>query len=263
MKNQIESLMEAHVKVQIGTYFSDCKQIEGSVIKYAYSKKIEDFYWNYAYNINCAIDKLPEEIQRIRDFSKEINRECTIYVTSETNPKNIAEIINPLELEEEVWMIYNEKNIEIENSKLRIEIIKNDIPSSTFMEIFDNSYSEAEEGATGYTGLPKEYLDCISNSKPASGVTSAHFIGIDNDNIPSAVASIFMFNGYAGLYNVGTHHDKRRKGFGAEISKQAISYALKNNCHTLFLQTQADSEVEELYSKIGFKRLFIGKFIKI
>lgn len=262
MKNKIINLLDAHVKIQIGTYFSECHEINDSKIKFAYSKKIKDFYWNYAYNINCTIKEFPEIINKIRKYSSEIQRECTIYITPDTEPKNIAEIINPLETEDEVWMVYNRDLCVIEDPKLNVKTIINQKPNKIFLDVFDNSYSVADENSPGYTGLPKEYLDCIGNSKPSPDVTAAHFIGIDG-NDPAAVASIFIADGYAGLYNVGTHHEKRRKGFGTEISQQAIIYAIKNRCHTIFLQTQADSEVEELYSKIGFKRLFIGSLIKI
>jgi GNAT superfamily N-acetyltransferase len=85
-----------------------------------------------------------------------------------------------------------------------------------------------------------------------------HYLGMSN-GIPASIASVYISSDVAGIYNVGTIPDFRKKGFGAALSRVAIAEALKHNVRKLLLQTELDSEPERLYSKIGFDQAFSGE----
>lgn len=263
MKLSPSFLLDIHAKVQVGTYFNAIDTLDDN-IKYGHSNLIEDYYWNYAYNIKCTKGQLTKSIDNIKQFAASINREPAIYLTPDCRPKNLIGLLSPIEIEEEVWMTFKKrgKTQILLNNALDIRLIFNEQPDSSFIEVFDNAYGGGSPESSGYYGLPKEYIDSIKNSKPQEGVSIAHFIG-QKEGVAVAIASIFICDSFAGLYNVGTLYEARRNNFGSEISKVAMKFALEKNCKTIFLQTKADSEVETMYNKIGFERAFIGAFVKI
>lgn len=254
-------LLETHSMIQQGTYFSDTVELERGV-KFSSSRLIYDFYWNYAFNIDFKLLSSLKVQQLIKDYAHSINREAIVLIANIGSASNSEYINNTIKLEDEVWMtISKQTNWPQEKGlKFECEIIIN--PSSEFMEVFENSYSEKEENGLGYSSLPPEYLESIRNSKPIKGVEVAHFVG-RYLNKPVAIASIYLHNGFAGLYNVGTLHEARRNSFGSLISLEAIKFAFKKNVKEIFLQTKADSEVEKMYEKIGFKRSFIGSYYRL
>ena len=146
------------------------------------------------------------------------------------------------------------------NDSLDIEKIPVSKPNDTFMNIFMDAYGSGSPEEPGYQGLPPEYIDSLKTCSPHDAVNVCHFIGKINGN-PVAISSVYCLEEYAGIYNVGTLHSARRCGYGQDLSIEAINYALNENCTKIFLQTQSGSEVEDMYSKLGFKTIFEGKFI--
>lgn len=264
MKHSPEKLMDIHAKIQTGTYISKVIELPYKGLKFVYSESISDHYWNYAYNLKCESSDLQAVVDLIKSHTKQMHRGFTLYLSPETKPANILELITPTEIESEVWMILETQAgvLTTENAKGDVEIVLNSRPPKSFIKIFDDSYGGGEKGSAGYFGLPPEYIDSIRNSTPQEGVDVAHFIRKEN-SVAVAIASIFVHGEYAGLYNVGTVHAKRRMGYGSQISRRAIAFAKSKGVKYVFLQTQADSEVEKMYFKIGFRKSFVGMFVKI
>lgn len=255
------ALLDIHANIQKGTYFSNIDKISRFNINFAYSKKIDDFYWNYAYNIICNENDIIEIVKEIKNYANNLNRSSVVFITPDTIPCNFQEIVKHKTLESEVWMTLEEFNFTI-NEGVSVEILSSGIISEEFLEVFEDSYGGGAKDSSGYFGLPIEYIESLKNIIPTSNVKVVHFIA-KVDNIPVAISSIYIYKEYAGLYNVGTKHTERSKGYGSEISKTAIKYAFKHGCKVVFLQTKADSAVETLYKNLGFNRRFIGTFINI
>ena len=121
---------------------------------------------------------------------------------------------------------------------------------------------EAHQTLRGIMDYLTNTTQSIRNSSTGKDVSSFHII-LKKQSIPVAVSSIFIYKQFAGLYNVGTLHAKRRNNFGSLVSMLACKFAFDDGASIIFLQTQADSLVEDLYKKIGFKRKFIGSFLVI
>ncbi|MFW2475331.1 MAG: GNAT family N-acetyltransferase [Sediminibacterium sp.] len=258
MKYKPSELLDVHAVIQCGTYFSNILVLDTGM-KYAYSDSIEDFYWNYAYNLkeSLSTDVILEVLKQAASSKK---RYPALYLTSELDTDEIIRCCRPKEIEEEVWMILD-KAPAPKKSVLQVETFVNRLPSAEFLRVFLDAYGGGQPDSPGYHGLPPEYVDAITNSSPLNNVQIIHFEGrFENEVV--AIASIFMYKEYCGLYNVGTCHSSRRKGFGREISKQAVDYAFKEGAEMIFLQTKANSEVETMYKQLGFETKFTGMFLK-
>lgn len=257
-------LLDVHARMQKGTYFSEITLMPFRGLKFAHSKLIEDYYWNYAYGIGLSNNDLQQIINQLKAFAKSINRTPVLYISKKDISNDFIEKFNSDELEEEVWMVKKLGNSDdnSENNSLSFKLLVNDTPSKAFINVFKNAYCEGTPGTVGYSELPGEYVKSLENSKSDSDIGIVHIIG-EEDGVAVTIATLFIADNFAGLYNVATIPTKRRKNYGTEISKKAIEIARSKNCNYLFLQTKADSEVEELYKKIGFERNFIGVFLKV
>lgn len=257
---EASELLNAHTAIQIGTYFDQVKTLSSGV-KFASSNRIGDHYWNYAYDFATAVEKVPEVISEIRKYAAKINRECVLYVIQDTKPTGLAESLSVKSSEDEVWMTFGSTEATLKVSKtLNIERIPGSKPGNEFLTVFKDAYGSGPPDSPGYEGLPPEYVDSIANCQPMGNVKVAHFLGRKNE-LPVAISSVFLSPPWAGIYNVGTIHSERRQRYGWDLSSAAVDFAIKNNCKTIFLQTQKDSPVEKLYSKMGFVRAFVGSFL--
>jgi GNAT superfamily N-acetyltransferase len=159
--------------------------------------------------------------------------------------------------------VTNAQRFNTSSGRLSVTRVDTSDHLATFVAIFRDAYGPADHGAeVGYAGLPEEYPQTLLHCSPKPPVTIAHFVGKSGSE-PVAIASIHMAPPVAGLYNVGIRHKFRRQGLGTEVSGVALNFALEKGCKTIFLQTQPDSPVERLYSKVGFSRAFVGKIVSI
>lgn len=259
--NSIMALMQAHVELQMGTYFSDVRDL-GSGVRFASSARISDYYWNYAFGLNCSPKELPDRVGDVRAHANRIARRPTIYSTPETRPERLSEILAVAEVSTEVWMTLGKKDAKrlAIPEDIRISPVTQMDDMNHFIRVFRDAYGSGSPDAPGYSGLPEEYPESISHAVPSENIQVVHFIGWEGAE-PVAISSIFSKPPYAGLYNVGITHQARRKGYGTIMSFVAIARAFTDGCEIVLLQTEADSPVEELYAKLGFRRDFIGEFL--
>lgn len=253
-------LLNAHVDLQLGTYI-DHLEVLPSGPKYMSSTRIKDRYWNFAFNVRTDKTGVQQALDEVKTYSKSIDRPNVLYITPDEHTEQLTEM-NPTDvISGSAWMTLADTNkMSQPGSKLVIEELETSFPDERFLQVFDNSYGGGTPDSPGYTGLPNEYVEALSNCCPKEGATVRHFLGSNNGE-PVAIASIFFKPPYAGLYNVGCIHSARRNRFGSDISIAAVNHAITKGCNTIFLQTIADSSVEEMYKKIGFSRKFIAKVL--
>lgn len=256
----ISELMEAHVSLQLGTYFDRVHTL-ASDAKYASSRLIDDFYWNYAYDISSDVSRAADLIAEIRQYAASIGRKPVIYVNPDTRPVGLADSLSAESAEKEVWMTYSGSDDPSPRApNLDIEHIDEPRPGTDFLEVFKDAYGSGPVDSPGYTGLPEKYVNSIAECQPRDGVEVAHFIGRVGGKA-ATIASIFYAPPWAGLYNVGTVHSARRSHFAWDVSAAAVRFAIQCKSTNIFLQTEADSPVEEFYVKLGFVREFVGELL--
>ncbi|HDL75116.1 MAG TPA: GNAT family N-acetyltransferase [bacterium] len=264
-QNILQKSEDYHYKFQIGMYFSNIKRSKRKVL--LWSDKIEDFYWNFASKINVSEKEIENSIKQITEFFKKKNRKPVIYVTPFTKPRSLSKLIQRAGFKlqfKESWMFYKEVNLKFTVPKnFTIKKIKTKKEMKIFVDIFNKAYSGADP-EDPYGPIPPEYKEALVDSfkKNQKNKFTVHYLGFLK-NKPIGVATLIYFGKYAGIYNIGTVLDKRKKGMGSSITLKCVLEAQKNKAKFIFLQTEQKSYNEKFYKKLGFSTKFIGQgFVK-
>lgn len=259
----IKKVEDAHYRIQQNIYFSGMDKIEGALL--LYSDKIEDFFWNYAAEIDIDKERMKELVKTIIGFYKSKNRAPAIYITPLTKPNNLAEYLKKLGFElkfTDAWMLYEstpKKKVQT-SSNFSIREVKNKNDMELFVRIFNESYGGAPSEGEPYAGLSAYYGEALKEAflKPHPNKKIINYLAyIDNKAL--GIGSFISLHGYGGIYNLGTIPEYRKKNVGTAISMKAIEDSIKYNIKVLFLQTEKGSYVEKFYSQLGFVTKFIGE----
>lgn len=255
-------LMAMHVTVQMGTYFIDDVDL-GDGLRFASSARVTDCYWNYAYQLNAEPSVLPDQIARVREYAASIDRAPAVYLEANGAAENLAAALGAAIVSSETWMVL-EGVLPEEAPPEGVQIAKlsHSDRLDQFIDVFTDAYGEGDEDSPGYSGLPDEYPTSLREASPRDGVEIDHWVATA-DGRPAAIASAYRSGAYAGIYNVGTAHWARRRHLGSYVSIQSVRSALAKGSSRVFLQTEADSDVEQMYAKLGFVRVFVGHLLEL
>lgn len=259
----IRNIENAHYQLQNNIYFSEMKKIDGALL--LLSDKIEDFFWNYAAEINIKEENVNELIKMIIDFYSSNNRDPAIYITPSTRPLNLQEYLKELGFElqfSDAWMFYNnnQKKKNQKSSIFNIKEVKNKDEIELFVKIFNEVYGGTPTDDEPYGGLPSYYGEALQESflkSHQNKIVNNYIAYLDNKVV--GIGSLISTKKYAGIYNVGTIPEFRKKGVGTAISMKAIDDSIKQNIEILFLQTEKGSYVEQFYTNLGFSTRFYGE----
>ena len=105
--------------------------------------------------------------------------------------------------------------------------------------------------ATGF-GMPREYLNPLDTPEFATLPGTTLYLGFIDD-VPVAISLLFVTNGIAGIYNVATVPEVRRRGIGAAMTWQAIEDGFQSGCELAYLQSSPMGL--SLYERIGFRKM--------
>ena len=257
--------VDAHLQMQVGTYFTSITLID-SGLRYAYSQRIKDYYWNFGCVTipNLRIEK--NHIPEIRDVAAKYGRDAAILVIgSDDRTRELLDDIQAEPLSSEAWMVFDPSLATLSYSaQSQFEISRSNYPDNGFLKVFRDAYGTQDiEGGIGYSDLPDYYPESLEKGSVNNNVKCWHFTVLSSDGAPAAIASVYIFEKFACLYNVGTIHKNRGKGYGTAVSMAALKHALSIGCSSIFLQTGADGPVERMYCKLGFQRYFIGTLYSI
>ncbi|CAN5324467.1 hypothetical protein BH23CHL1_BH23CHL1_12050 [soil metagenome] len=105
--------------------------------------------------------------------------------------------------------------------------------------------------AAGF-GIPRELLKPLDTAEFATipGVTL--YLGFIGD-VPVAISALFLTAGIAGIYNVTTVVDVRRRGIGAAMTWCAIADGFNAGCDLAYLQSSAMGFSG--YERMGFRKV--------
>lgn len=252
------AMLEAHIMLNSGSDFID-GIIQGKRVAVLTSSVIKDLYWNFAFSKEeKSFDE--DQIAEAELILQNAGRSPTLWQL-EQYPVPAGWEIKSREVW--MWMAANEWAIIQKNNFTNELVIKEfDKPTADMRSVFEDAYSsELQESDVGYSKLPPEYGEAYVNLKPPVSGQEKHFAGfIDGQCV--AIASAVVENGVGGLYSVATMHGFRKCGFGKQISQVAVHWMFTQGVHGVLLQTEADSAVETMYRKLGFKRTFVGLLLQ-
>jgi ribosomal protein S18 acetylase RimI-like enzyme len=112
-------------------------------------------------------------------------------------------------------------------------------------------------------GAPQAFGDAFADLAAAGGLGPSspfrHFLGIVNGEAV-ATCSLFVGAGVAGIYDVGTLPERRRRGIGAAITRAAVADAAAAGYHIAILHSSALGAA--MYRALGFNDVCaIGQYV--
>lgn len=251
-------LMESHVRMNLGVYFSEVQSIDQ--VHIATSKTIKDFYWNYAFSSTSAAVSTPD-LAKVVEFLRRYERTPAIWQRSQEPVPEGWSIQS-----REAWMWQEREDWTPPMSAVpgaEVEIRLSPSPNQAMRDVFQDAYgSGVSEGDVGYYELPVEYSQAYLDAEARPPVKICQ-LGAWKGNICVAIATSCVDHNLGGIYSVATAHSYRNHGYGKLLSQHAANWAFQNGAEGVFLQTTVDSPVEKLYSAIGFTTLFVGELLAL
>ena len=192
-----------------------------------------------------------ETIQEIIAKCRSNNVPMLFQVGPNSEPDNLSSILekNGFELSDEIPGMA----CEIQKLKLSIEI-----PSGfKIKRVADESMVKIYmEVIKGVFGMPDVAVDGLTDFFTTIGFEEnspvQHFIGF-LDEIPVATSLVVMGPQVAGILNVTTKPEARRKGIGTFITSFPLQFA-KNRGYKIGVLTSSE-EAFEMYKKMGFQEM--------
>ena len=251
-------LLEAHFAVQCGMYFNECIKFDSFEV--FSSNVIHDGFWNYAYEYpDVNKEKFTSLIPKIEYYFSQINCPSSIYLI-DTDP-GFSEKLGLLielgykEISHESFMVCQRKKTR-HVSNLKLNFVSTDQEKSDFLTVFLSAYGGDVSPNQPYGELPEEYISALISAMNNPKFNYA-FLN-NNEGSTVSVGSLCIDGKYGGLYNLGTTPEMRGFGFASELTLMLIEWFYSQIGGVLFLQTEAGTNVEKLYRRLGFHTAFEG-----
>jgi N-acetylglutamate synthase len=100
----------------------------------------------------------------------------------------------------------------------------------------------------------KDQKHCSTHLKIINNIEGKYLLSIlkRNKKVVSCGLGVIS-NGLFGLFDIGTHPQYRRKGYGFDLINGMLQWAVQHQANTAFLQVVAENTpAVELYRKLGF-----------
>ena len=148
------------------------------------------------------------------------------------------------------------KNLSVD-AKIEVRpIVKQEDFEGLFVETFHTAYS-SDDPNDPYGQLSPTYKNSLRNSWGKNPEYKKDHYLASYEGVPAGVITAVSYQGFVGVYNVGTVPKYRHHGVG-EAMMATVARELKDN-DVLFLQTAKGSLVEKWYEKMGFQTIFLGE----
>lgn len=249
-------MMEAHIHLNLGIYFDNTEGEDG--VNIATSRLIPDMYWNYGYSPEGA-SFTEAQLGSLSSKLRQLGREPMIWQLEGKPIPPGWEICG-----KDAWMWLDRKDWKYKRNSdhdhLSIHLVRK--PDIAMQRVFEDAMSSGTNPEDiGYFDLPKEYSTAYLQAKLTPPATCIHLSGYAEE-VCASIATMGIWNDIGGLYSVATAHEFRRRGYALHISYEATRWAFEQGAKGVLLQTEADSPVEELYAKLGYKRTHIGYLLR-
>jgi len=242
----------AHYIMQLSSYFSELTDRPG--VRYAYTHRLQDIWYNQAYDITWEKDDIDELVLDVEKFLKEHDRLPCFYLTPATEPNNLGKLLEEKgygKFEDEAWMffdfnVYNEIKDKLNNITISEISVNN-------LDVFSDIYRK---------GLPgpevEKYIDAVVDGfcyKPPL-VDIWYYIAYYS-NEPAGMISLLKVGKYAGVYAVATIEKYQKKGIATALNSHVVKIAKQVGAEHIFLQTVVGEESEEIFGKMGYKTIYV------
>lgn len=260
MKDYINELIDIHINGQLELYASNIIQKDNYNI--LLSNLIDDQYWNFAYPKN--IIDLNQVWQNIKCDMEKYNRQPVVYITSNMYNKELQEKIKEINLKvlyTDVWMTIEDLNsFKQYKSKINFKISRVDenLKSKFIQAIMDGFAGDNPDDP--YESLSDGYRVALEESmkKSKSKYKVINYVGLYNEDAISTATVLYKDN-RAIIYNVTTNKNYQKQGVCKQTMSEIINDLRKLRIETVCVLTEQGFYTEQVYKKMGFKEVMLGK----
>ncbi len=256
----LRALIDFYYRSNYGTY---TERVEGPDYDLAFSANVSDSYFNH------ALLKHGDPLATLQALSPEFaQRERTpaLYITPLHSAHN-APLEEGLQTQAtDSWMILDKARFaealahKSESCTLDIKEIDR-ADEESYIDTFRRAYSHPGDVygplPEGYCTIERRFFD----SPP--DLESRVFLTRQDDGMPIGSVRVVSDERYSLIYALGVDKPHRQGGrtaieIGAFVIKEIIKRHPNNS---ILIMTEADTALERLYRKVGFKRLFTGAVV--
>jgi ribosomal protein S18 acetylase RimI-like enzyme len=127
-----------------------------------------------------------------------------------------------------------------------------------FLKVFSIGFGGPATEADGYGDIPPTYLSALKdsfNGHASAGVEHVHLIARSGGRAVGC-GSVHIGKHLAGVYNVTTLPEFRKRGIGTVVSIEAFLIAANRGATRIFFQTQPEGSVQKFYEGLGCAVIF-------
>lgn len=255
-------LKRFHFECLQGMYFDHLRSNrEGDLL-------LSDFVADPYYNFFAANDATsPGNIDEAAAALRSHDRKPAVYLGPQT--KNHQEVADYLK--ERGYSRYGTDSWMGMDLPAEVDI---SLPATATLEYIDErgavpyvaAFRAAYSGSTEddpYGNLDEGYTQALQRSfaaPPPDGFERLFLQAIEG-NAVVGVATLLTKGETAGCYGVGVVPTHRRRGIGRALMDQLAVTAAESGTKRIFLQTEAQSPVEQLYRSFGYQPLFMASYL--
>lgn len=257
-KYWLEKLNEFYIYANKGFYIDNI--IEKPEYKLAYSHFIKDYKCNFVIDINSK-----ENLYEIeKDISKEMKwidaKTCYIITPLSNLYNNREKIFSDIKyknISNEIWQIYDEF-YKISESKSECSVNVKLEKSTDMKKLAEINYEAISDGdcLEAHNNIDTGYLKIYENYKGTQDTKynrDFYFIKI-NEEIIGTVVTVYDERIF-GIYGLAILKEYRKNEIITESIRKLIKICKRKNRKIVFLQTENQMYLSNIYRKIGFKDL--------
>ena len=250
--SNIQKAIAAHHNFLMGSFITRVEEKEyGSFI---YSELLDSYYWNYLLPNEKCLTSPEKVISAVKSYYKEQNRRPCLQL-SNGSPELIDSLSRAgFKLEyQDVWMFYEGGQVEdTVLPKIKITACETEKELETFLEVFFAAYSGVSPDEP-YGALPPEYGEAFKKSFYLREEKGLYLSILYFNDQPAAISELGFNEKLACLYGLGVKPEFRKQGLAEILTRHRIKIAQEKGANAIFLQTEAGSYNEKLFTRYGFK----------
>ena len=213
---------------------------------YAWSRAIPDPEVNFGYGIREAGD-----FAWAGAFALGRGRSPAFLVRDANEVTRLCRFFAPAAIKPTTWMIAETARPRGAAEPGHIACHAGARPPPDFEGVLVN----LSEAAAVRAHLRRHYLPALRTARARPGIAPVHLVLHDAVG-PASCASLYLRGEIAGLYNLGTRADRRRRGLGPRLILGALATARSRGARAVFMPCATGAPLETLAARHGFRAAF-------
>ena len=258
----LDDAFEVHQNFLIDSYIDQIEQ--RAMGRFLYSALLRDENWNLVTHITALPEQVPLLIEEAKQAYSINGLRPTFYCSTEHQQALLRAFKEQGLVEKfcDAWMFLelSQKSVAPLSGKLILQVCKTQEERDRYVTVFMRSFSGSDPHEP-YGALPPTYAEATRRSFDSILPRGAfyHYL-IMYEGVCAGCVLLGVADKLAGLYALGIVPEFRGKIFPRLLARHTIQKALEQGAEIAFLQTEAGSYNDKLFSKVGFKTFdkFVG-----